>query len=284
LACTWWVMATQTEIRQQITQQIVDALQQNALPWRRPWKSTGGGLPRNIVSKRRYNGINVPLLLMAGVQFNFQSNWWGTYQQWQELRGQVRGGERGTRIVLFRNIEKRDAEANDRFRSQPVESAVPIQPDFQPAEELVATTHAQIRYGGDRAFYHRPIGGNFPDHSGGDYIQMPSRCQFQEQWDYYGTLFHELGHWTECRLDWSGSYAMGELVAEMTACFVSHELDVPPADLANSASYIKCWLEAMASDPKFVFAAATQASKATDFLLSFVAKENLSNRPKFSSL
>jgi len=291
-------MLTQTEIRQQITQQIVDALHQNVLPWRRPWESTGGGLPRNIVSKRRYNGINVPLLLMAGVQHNFQSHWWATYQQWQELGGQVRGGERGTRIVLFRNIEKRDAEAQekvkefrlmrtftvfnldqvdgeqlDRFRPKLVENSSTIQPDFEPAEEFVAATGADIRFGGDRAFYHRPIGGKFPDHSGGDYIQMPARTQFQEQRDYYGTLFHELGHWCECRLDWNGSYAMGELVAEMTACYVSNELNVPQADLGNSAAYIKCWLEAMANDPKFVFAAATQASKATDLLLSFVATE-----------
>ncbi len=48
------------------------------------------------------------------------------------------------------------------------------------------------------------------------------------------------------------------------------ELRLPTTDnLENHAAYLKSWLSAMAEDPKFIFRASAQASKATDFLLSF---------------
>src|SRR5690606_1258322 len=87
-------------------------------------------------------------------------------------------------------------------------------PDFGPAEELIEATGAEIRFGGDRAFYSVT----------GDYIQMPNKATFHSQGSYYETAFHELGHWSESRLDWHGSYAQNELIAEMAACFLAAEL------------------------------------------------------------
>jgi antirestriction protein ArdC len=67
---------------------------------------------------------------------------------------------------------------------------------------------------------------------------------------------------------------MGELVAEMTACYLANELNVPQSDKVEAyARYIKCWLKEMESDPKWVFAAASQASRAADYLLGFVQAE-----------
>ena len=39
-----------------VTEKIINLLEQGAVPWRRPW--TGGRLPRNVVSKKPYRGIN----------------------------------------------------------------------------------------------------------------------------------------------------------------------------------------------------------------------------------
>ena len=64
---------------------------------------------------------------------------------------------------------------------------------------------------------------------------------------------------------------MGELIAEMAACFLAAELDIPGGEsLENHAAYLKSWLDAMRADSSFIFKASTQASKTTDFLLSFV--------------
>mgnify|MGYP002640162158 CR=1 FL=1 len=48
-------MASQTELRQQITNQIIDALKRGVAPWRQPWiNHENAGLPSNVVSKKRY--------------------------------------------------------------------------------------------------------------------------------------------------------------------------------------------------------------------------------------
>ena len=43
-----------------VTEKIINLLEQGVVPWRRPWTSTG--LPRNLVSKKPYRGINHFLL------------------------------------------------------------------------------------------------------------------------------------------------------------------------------------------------------------------------------
>ena len=63
---------------------------------------------------------------------------------------------------------------------------------------------------------------------------------------------------------------MGELVAEIGACYLARELGVPASEnLTNHVAYLANWLKAMKDDPKFIFTASSQASKAADYLLSF---------------
>ena len=40
-----------------VTEKIISMLENGIVPWRRPWTSTG--LPRNLVSKKPYRGVNV---------------------------------------------------------------------------------------------------------------------------------------------------------------------------------------------------------------------------------
>jgi len=57
-------MPTQNEIRDRITSTIVEALKSGSLPpWRRPWAADpNAGFPANVVSKKKYRGINPPAL------------------------------------------------------------------------------------------------------------------------------------------------------------------------------------------------------------------------------
>jgi antirestriction protein ArdC len=139
-----------------------------------------------------------------------------------------------------------------------------VEPDFQPAESLIAATGADIRHGGERAFYNLT----------GDYIQLPHRERFDTLGAYYETALHELSHWSEPRQQLDRpqlGYAMCELVAEMASCFVASEIGVPQGEsLENHASYIKSWLEGMKGDRTFIFRAAKLANKTCDFLLAFV--------------
>ena len=108
-----------------------------------------------------------------------------------------------------------------------------------------------------------------------DYIQMPHRHQFDSLNEFYCTAFHELSHWSEHRLGLIGhSYATNELVAEISSCYTTAQLGIPVGDdLQNHTAYLASWLKALEDDPKVIFKAASQASKATNFILSFSRTE-----------
>jgi antirestriction protein ArdC len=293
-------MASQAQIRQQITDQFIEALKAGGIPpWRMGWACHGGGLPTNLVSKRRYSGVNVLLLQVAAARQGFTSKYWGTFNQFKALGGAVKRrpdgvppGRWGTTIVFFKPVTKTQTDPDtgkevevgfpilrtysvfnldqvegaklDRFRT-PAVTTIGDFMDFEPAERAIEATAADIRHGGDRAFYHRPVKGG-----GGDYIRLPHKRQFDAAKEYYATAWHELAHWSETRLGWSGSYALGELRAEIAASFLLAELGVPQSDdLTNHQAYVAEWLKALHDDPRFIFTASTAASKAADFLLSF---------------
>jgi antirestriction protein ArdC len=75
--------------------------------WLNPMTGDGFGLPRNAVSGHRYQGINVLIL-------GFTGSYWATYKQWQGKGCQVRKGEKGTSIVLFKKIEIKDKATGDK--------------------------------------------------------------------------------------------------------------------------------------------------------------------------
>jgi antirestriction protein ArdC len=95
-----------TEIRQKITEQMINALQQGTIPWRQPWiVSQNIGMPRSFHSNRRYTGINPLLLNMEAQSKGFQSCQWGTNLSWARYIGAtVKSGEDASIVVLFRLI------------------------------------------------------------------------------------------------------------------------------------------------------------------------------------
>lgn len=152
-----------------------------------------------------------------------------------------------------------------------VDGVANTDPDFAPAEALLAASRARIVHKGDEPrYYPRPT----------DTIMLPPKRAFQSRRDYYQTAFHELVHWSEAggrvgKAEDAG-YAFCELVAEIGASFVLAEIGVPQSEkvLPQVAQYVDHWLKEMGDDPKYIFRAATQASKCVDFLLTFVGRAN----------
>lgn len=286
----------QQTIREDITNRIVDSLKKGKVPWRKPWSSDPNcGVSRNIVSKKIYRGINPFLLEIARMDSGRKCQWWGTYKQFKELGGQVKMGEKGTQIIFWKILEKEDNNGKVRksffiryytvFNLEQVEGGERLE-KFRPTEqpnnvnfgsddafkvfdEVIAATKADISFGGNKAYYKSPIG-PWPNHNDGDYIRCPNRIQFPDIREWYDTIFHELAHWSEIRLGWNGTYAMGELIAEISACFIPPSFGLPISDnMENHNRYLASWLEKMKDDPKFIFQAATQAQKVSDFVLHF---------------
>jgi antirestriction protein ArdC len=80
-----------------ITDRVVSLLERGIVPWRKPW---GGpdGMPRNLVSKREYRGINVFMLASAG----YGSSDWLTFNQAKALGGSIRKGEKSTPVIFWK--------------------------------------------------------------------------------------------------------------------------------------------------------------------------------------
>ena len=289
------------DLYQSVTDRIITELEAGRLPWVQPWDGQHAacqiGLPVNAVSGKPYSGINILLLWGAVIEKGYPSQIWLTYRQAKSLGSYVRKGECGEIICYADRFVTKDekqnaiAEGRDavaipflkRYRVFNIaqcdglpedlyrlDAPFPEREIVPQAEALAKATGADIRIGGDRAFY-------VPAQ---DFVQLPPQPAFADQINYYRTCFHELGHWTghKTRLDRDQSgrgstktYAREELVAEMCAAFVCATLSIQPT--VRHADYIGSWLEVLKEDKRAIFKAASQASKAADFLLAFRAGE-----------
>lgn len=282
-------MPSQSEIRAGITQKIVESLRQGRIPWRKPWTGIDGPrLPANFVTKRHYSGMNILLTWMAEQRHGWPVSYWATFNQFRSIGCHVRKAERATTIVFWNQIKKtiKDQSGKEREETFPILRTWPVfniaQAEGDPIERLrrlprphqsfgdedrtefdeaVSATKAKIEYGYEQAAYQLPPA---------DRIVMPDEDRFHSFPDFAGTLLHEIAHWTECRLKWTGSYAEGELRAEMSSAFLASSLGVPnPDDLKNVSAYIQSWLQALERDERYIFRASAAATKAADFVLSF---------------
>lgn len=290
-------MLTQSELREKTTNQIVTALRAGNVPfWRQPWSpDKTAGYPTNAISGKPYRGINTLLTSLAALEKGYASKWWGTYPQWKSLGGQVRRGETGTGIILFKPVRKMkiNDQGEEEVSSFPImrswtifnvaqvdgdldqyrasaSSTEPSFVDYDPAEKVMAATGADIRYLGDRAFFS-------PD---GNFIQMPRKEAFQKAHEFYGVQAHELVHWTghKTRLNrlnklarfGDESYAVEKLVAELGRAFLLAELGIPQSeDLTNVTAYLAHWLKVLEQDQTAIFTASSASAGAVDYILSF---------------
>ncbi len=284
-----------TSLYDEVTERIVAELEHGIVPWVKPWASAGAalGLPRSAATRRNYSGINILILWNAVIERGFASQEWVTFRQALNLGGHVRKGERGTVICYAdrfvpRGERERAREQGDdpsavsflkRFTVFNVAqceglpthiapaplavSEVELSPD---AEALIAATGAKIVTGSGEAFYDRAE----------DVICLPSREAHVSTADFYGTAFHELGHWTAhpSRLArdlqnrfGSQAYAREELIAELASAFLRAQFGIVPK--VRHTDYLGHWLQILKSDSRAIFHAASQASKASDFLLAF---------------
>jgi antirestriction protein ArdC len=290
-----------TNLYSEITDKIIAELEAGRVPWVQPWGTAAAkaplAMPRNASTGRTYSGINVLLLWGAVVERGFGGQSWLTFRQALSLGGNVRKGERGTTVVYADRFvpedqKKRAAETGEDPQAIPflkrftvfnteqcenlpegIAASAPPVPEglIEPrVEALIEATGIDFRIGGNRAYY-------VPAH---DYVQVPPPQAYFEPINWHRTALHELGHATghPTRLgrDLSGSfgsrkYAFEELVAEINAAFCCASLGIVPT--VRHADYIGSWLEVLREDNRAIVRAASQASKAADWLLAFTPED-----------
>jgi antirestriction protein ArdC len=70
----------------------------------------------------------------------------------------------------------------------------------------------------------------------------------------------------------SKKYAFEELVAEMNAAFCCASLGIVPT--VRHADYLGSWLEVLKEDNRAIIRAASQASRAADYILGFLPADD----------
>lgn len=278
-------------IQTSVTNRIIESLEQDLPPWVCPWDKTAAlNLPINAKSKKAYGGSNVLNLWLSSLDGGFKSKQWLTFLQIKEAKAKLKKGSKGTRIITYRKVSKKCEKTEEEksysffkesivFNLDQVEGLakkyyeadeVPSLTDFEihsKCEQIIKNSNADITEKGNQAFY-RPST---------DQIMIPNRLTFNTANDFYKTIIHELAHWTmhadRCDREVQGifnreSYAYEELIAELTTVFISSHIGLD--GLVNHSSYIKSWLQALRNDKTYIFKAASQASKATAFLLNFL--------------
>jgi antirestriction protein ArdC len=274
-----------------INSRITELLECGTVPWRKPWNAQSN-YPKNLVSGKRYQGINVFMLSCQ----EYSSPWWLTFKQVQDRGGHVVKGSKSTPIVFYKWIDRKDnveVDSEDSkngkipmlryynvFNIEQTEGVKAPEPEethnhFNPivrAEEIVANIPLcpDIRHGGNRAYYSPSL----------DYIQLPPQHTFDSIEEYYNTMFHELSHATghinrlgrksilDASYFGSHEYSKEELVAEMGAAFLCGHCGIEQKTIENSAAYIQGWLRALKNDKTLLIQAAAQAQKASNFILN----------------
>lgn len=279
-----------------VAEKLIEQLKQGTAPWQMPWKAGDGGgmMPFNPTTGKRYKGINAIHLLSQGRD----DQRWLTFNQAKAAGAQVRKGEKSTSIQYWKfEEEQTKRDENNKpvldgkgdplkvrvrlerpkmfmanvFNAEQIDGLPLYQKPVQTwnalerAETILQASGADIRHGGDRAYY-RPSTDN---------IQLPDKAQFPSADNYYATALHELGHWTGhgSRLDrdlshpfGSEGYAKEELRAEIASMILGDELGIGH-DPGQHVSYVQSWIKALQNDPLEIFRAASDAEKIQTFVL-----------------
>jgi len=288
-----------TDIQQEVTNQIIDLLEQVDLKdYHPPFSNLSAlGLPINPVTDKTYQGINVLSLWSHQQQKNFSSNQWATFKQWKSHGSNVKKEEKSSRIIFYKTLIKEEGEGVEKqdikipmlkvynvfnadqvdgylLKSHPIQDKVDDVKSLKSVDLFCKQTGATIKHQGCQAYYD-PLQ---------DYISIPETVHFQNTpladatENYYSTLLHELTHWTGAkqRLDRKNdtektakeNYAFEELVAELGAAFLCAQHQITQTQPEHHAIYIKSWLKTLKNNKAYIFKASAQAAKAMDYLNS----------------
>lgn len=286
------------DVYKRVTDILLAALEQGTRPWMQPWNAAhaAGPVSRPLRHNGKpYQGVNVLMLWLAAMEKGYTAPIWMTYNQAKELGAHVKKDERGSLVVYANTFTKTETNEKtgedeeieipymkpytvfnvEQIEGLPAHYYARVQPPHLSEAQrharldaFFAATKADIRHGGNRAFYAIEP----------DFIQMPPFETFHSPESYYATLAHEGTHWTRHpsrlardmgRKKWGDKgYAMEELVAEIGAAFLCAELGLTPDIRDDHAAYIADWLRVLEDDKTAIFTAASRAQDAADYLLN----------------
>jgi len=267
---------------------LIDKVE-SAGSWVKPFKtSIANGVPLNIKTGKPYQGINIFNLLDEADSNGYSTNIWGTFKQWKEEGYKIKKGEKSTEIYFFKPLK---ITITDTETGEEEEKTIPMlkryvvfnrdQTDAPAIEKpernkVSIIEHAERFYSAvDYLEVHQANKAYYSN--SGDYIGIPDISDFISAEEYYSTLGHEHIHATghSSRLNrpkgakfGSAAYAYEELIAEIGSVILMAHLGLEAEPVQdNSAAYLRSWLQSLKDDPKQLWKAASEASKAANYII-----------------
>lgn len=281
-------MAEKFNIYQEITNRIIEQLEQGYIPWMKPWSGVKDGA-FNRITKKPYSLLNQMLLKHDGE--------YATFKQWSDLGGKIKKGEKSEMVVFWKVLKKEETNSHGEkvekmipmlryisvFHISQVEGVMPLNKDefktHKPIEEAekikrdyVEREHFLIQERITNEAFYSPLR---------DFIQVPCKEQYNDVIEFYSTLFHEMIHSTghmsrlgrfdeHSKLAAFGSedYSKEELIAEIGSATMMNLIGIETErTFKNSAAYIQSWLRVLKNDNKFIVSASSKAEKAVKYIL-----------------
>jgi antirestriction protein ArdC len=177
-------------------------------------------MPRNLISKKPYRGLNVFLLATQG----YGSPYWLTFDQAKQLGAHVRQGEKST-LVSFWKFNEYAKENRETGETENKTSALLR---YYRVFNIEQCEGLKALHGDDR----KPVNPIAECESIAN--QMPNAPRIEQD-----STDHQFG---------SESYSKEELIAEMGAAMLAGMAGISDATLSNSASYLQAWPTQTARD------------------------------------
>ena len=262
-------------------------------PWKKPWQ--GGRLPTRYGTGTPYRAFNaIYLSLRIGAE-GWQSSTFITYKAAQQAGGNVRKGEKGSTVEVWRPARSRRKAVTEGEERKPSRMFMGCHTVFnldqcdgvadpwktgeerghspiEAAEKILAgmKNPPTLTHGEPRAYY-------APRE---DRVNMPRPELFDSGEAYYATRFHEevhgTGHASRLNRDsltsltgfGSHEYSKEELVAEFGAALLCGITGIETRKTReNSLAYLKNWLGRLRKDTSLAVEASRLAQKAVDHIL-----------------
>lgn len=291
------------KMREEMINSFIDCLKKDTIPWHRGWSSER---PFNAVTNTEYHGANALWLTYNQQAQLYKDPRWCTFKQAQSKGWKIKQGSKGTKIEfwsLYDTEEKRkltrteakqltDELTAEEFtnRVKPVSNTYTVfngeQIEGIPLYEirknvlhldeflsgrnkLIENMKVGFKEGGNEAFYSIAE----------DMIVLPKINQFDNEFEYITTFFHEAGHATGHVSRFNREmpsargtdiYAREELRAEIASAFAAQTFGIDYTQnkyMENHEAYIQDYINVLENKPNELFAAIKDAEKISDYLI-----------------
>lgn len=278
-----------SDVYEKVTAAIIEQLENGVIPWKAQWFR--GKRPINHFTGKHYSGFN-----SFSLQFDMGLRGWvdhrfGGFGQIKKAGGKVKKGSQSVMVMYVSEKYADPEEGEERGKLLYVKCGTrPIfhlatqtegldlpplaerESEFNPvaSAEMLVTGYSdapKIEQSGAAAWYNPKQ----------DLVNIPTMFDTTEA--HYGTLFHELTHSTghQKRLAREGiigknsffskGYGKEELVAELGAVMLCGHCGLDSVNIENHAAYVAGWLSKIKEDRSILVQAASQATKATQYIL-----------------